>query len=171
MKAKDLAALLVSFLLLFSYGCFSSVKKDFAASPEYRPRNFQRVAVISTDPQIHFSEYVEAELVRRGYLVRESASVRELLAKEGVGKDGVLDPATLAKIGSLLDVQGIVLCNVLDFSRFRDAYRLNIKLIDPQTGNTMWSAQGAMEGKKGQKKGELLKNIVTLSLKDLPRVR
>lgn len=170
MKIRIFLAALV--VLLFSYGCLSSgVRKDFVSSAEFRPEKFQRLAVINVDPQIQFSEYVEAELVRRGYQVRESASVRELLAKEGLGKEGNLDPAALAKIGSLLDVRGIVLCSVLDFSRFRDSYRLNIKMIDPATGNTLWSAQGALESRKGQKRSELLKQIVAASLKDLPRAR
>ncbi len=126
---------------------------------------------MNMDAQVQFSEYVEAELVRRGYQVKESSSVRRLLAKEGLEKDGALDPPALARIGSLLDVQGIVLCTVLDFSRFRDAYRLNIKMIDPGTGNTIWSAQGAMEGRRGGKPGDLLKAIVASSLKELPPVR
>jgi len=112
---------------------------------------------------------VESELLRKGYKVKEGSVVQQLLKKEGFSQES-LDAQALAKIGTLLDVQGIVLCRVLEFSRFRDSYRLSIKMVAPETGNTVWSAQGALEGRSGQKSSALLKEIVVSSLKNLPRV-
>lgn len=170
MKRKFLFGLLLNFL--FWSGCFSSaVKKDIVFPPDYRPEQYQRLAVLNLDPQVQFSEYVEAELLRKGYQVKEWSVVRQFLKREGLARDESLDPQTLAKIGSLLDVQGIVLCSVLDFSRFRDSYRLSIKMVAPDTGNTIWSAQGALEGRRGQERSELLRAIVVSSLKELPPAR
>jgi len=155
---------------ILSLGCFGrGVQRDLILSREYQPNLFLRVAVIDLDPQIQFSEYVEAELLRKGHQVREGFTVRQVLKMETL-KDKSLDPGSLEKIGNLLDVQGIVLCSVLEFSRFRDAYRLSIKMVNPKSGFTMWSAQGSIEGKKGQKTADLLREIVTSSLKDLPSI-
>ena len=146
-----------------------SVKRDLVLSREYQPTRYPRIAVIDLDPKIQFSEYVEAELLRKGYQVREGFIVRQTLKNEAPN-DKPIDPDTLAKIGNLLDVQGIVLCSVLEFSRFRDAYRLNMKMVSPKDGFTLWSAQGYLEGKKGQKTADLLREIVGASLKGLPPV-
>jgi hypothetical protein len=71
-------------------------------------------------------------------------------------------------MGTLLEVQGIVLCSVLEFSRFRDSFRLSIKMVAPDTGNTIWSAQGEMEGRRGEKTSTILREIVISSLGKLP---
>ncbi len=164
--------LICFWILLVCGGCFwSGVKKDFVASSQYRPSDYQRVAVINLDPQVSFSEYVEAELLRRGYQVKEASVTRQFLVKEGLVKEGAVDSESLIKIANHLEVQGIVLCSVLDFSRFRDSYRLGIKMVAPNTGDTLWSAQGALEGRKGQKRSELLQEIVASSLKNLPPVK
>ena len=168
MKAR--VSLLLFASLLFS-GCFwGSVKKDFVLLSGYDPQKYQKLAVINVDPQVRFSEYVEAELLRKGYQVKESSLVRQVLKKEEL-KEESLDPTSLARIGSLLDVQGVVLCSVLEFSRFRDAYRLNIKMVSAASGETIWAGQGAMDGKKGQRTGELLSQIVTASMAKLPPVK
>ncbi len=163
----------ISFLmgcLVFSLACFGrSAQRDLVLSREYQPKLFLRVAVIDLDRQVHFSEYVEAELLRKGHQVKEGFTVRQVLKTEAP-KEKPLDPGGLEKIGTLLDVQGIVLCSVLEFSRFRDAYRLSIKMVNPKNGFTLWSAQGYIEGKKGQKTADLLREIVASSLKDLPSI-
>ena len=169
MKLRFIAPLLASSLLLLG-GCLGSLAdKDLVYPQDFQPRQYERLAVINLDPQVQFSEYVESELLRKGYKVKESSVVRQLLKKEGFSQES-LDAQALAKIGTLLDVQGIVLCRVLEFSRFRDSYRLSIKMVAPETGNTVWSAQGALEGRSGQKSSALLKEIVVSSLKNLPRV-
>jgi hypothetical protein len=161
-------ALLLGLSMLFLGGCLGAlVHQDLVLSQNFQPRQYERLAVIDLDPQVQFSEYVEAELLRKGYKVKEGSVVRQLLKKEGFLQDS-LDPQALAKIGALLDVQGIVLCRVLEFSRFRDYYRLSIKMVAPETGNTIWSAQGALEGRSGQKSSLLLREIVVSSLKRLP---
>jgi Tfp pilus assembly protein PilN len=93
--------------------------------------------------------------------------VRQLLKKEGFPPES-LDLRALAQVGTLLDVQGIVLCSVLEFSRFRDSYRVSIRMVVPRTGETVWSAQGAVEGTRGQKSSTLLNEIVVSCLKELP---
>jgi hypothetical protein len=156
-------------IILFLSGCAGlSVKSDLVMPPDFRPSQYQRLAVINLDPQVRYGEYVEAELVRKGYKVKESYLVRQLLPKEGEGKDGFFDLAALKKIGDSLDVQGVVLCSVLEFSRFRDSYRLNMKMVSVATGTTIWLAQGAKEGKRGQRSSELLREIVVASLQKLP---
>ncbi len=170
MKRKFFLALVLNFL--FWSGCFwSAVQKDPVFPSDYRPQQYQRLAVINLDRKVQFSEYVEAELLRKGYQVKEWSVVRQVLKKEGLAKDESPDLETLTRIGNLLEVQGIVLCSVLDFSRFRESYRLSIKMVAPDTGNTVWSTQGALEGRRGQKPGELLKAIVVSSLKELPAVK
>jgi hypothetical protein len=150
-------------------GCLgASVHRDLVLSRDFQPRQYERVAVISLDPRVNFSEYVEAELLRKGYKVKEWSIVRQLLIKEGWFREGSLDLQNLAKIGTLLDVQGIILCSVLELSRFRDSFRLSIKMVAPESGTTIWSAQGQMEGRRGEKTSSILREIVISSLKGLP---
>ena len=171
MKPK-FALLFLSILLFLSFGCFGDrVKRDFILSRNFTPRTYPSLAVVNLDAQIQFSQYVEAELLRKGYKVKEGGTVAQLLKREGLLKEGALDAPGLAKLGDLLQVRGIVLCRVLEFSRFRDSYRLSIKCVDPGTGDTLWYGEGAKEGRKGQKSGELLKEIASSSLKGLPSLR
>lgn len=168
MKPK-FAFLFLTPAMLILAGCLgASVHRDLVLSRDFQPRQYERVAVINLDPRINFSEYVEAELLRKGYKVKEWSIVRQLLVKEGWLREGSLDPQNLAKIGTLLDVQGIILCSVLEFSRFRDSFRLGIKMVAPESGNTIWSAQGEMEGRRGEKTGSILREIVISSLEKLP---
>jgi hypothetical protein len=147
------------------------VKRDFSLSPEFKSQNTQVLAVVNLDPQVRFSHFVEAELLKKGYRVKEGSMVGQLVKDEGLVKDGSVGQAALAKMGSQLQVQGVVLCSVLEFSRFRDSYRLSIRCVAPDTGNTLWYAEGSKEGRKGLKSTELLKEIVVASLKDLPPAR
>ncbi|MCX5909746.1 MAG: hypothetical protein NTY64_21865 [Deltaproteobacteria bacterium] len=173
MHRKLCFSILTIALCLFLACMGASVRKELIISPDFQPGQYTRLAVISMDPQIQFSEYVEANLLGKGYTLKEGTAVRQLLKKEGFpfNREESFTPEALARIGSLLDVQGIILCSVIEFSRFRDAYRLGIKMINPQTGHTVWMAQGYSEGKKGQKSADLLQAIVTSSLQGLPRAR
>ncbi len=161
--------LLFIFLFIFS-ACSGRVKKDLTLARDFRPQEVQTLAVINLDPRIQFSHFVEAELLKKGYKVKESSTVAQLLKSQGLIKEGALDPSALTKIGSRLQVQGIVLCSILEFSRFRDSYRLSMRCVSPETGNTLWFAEGGKEGRKGQKSSELLKEIVAASLKGIPSV-
>lgn len=171
MKSR-FAFLFLAVVALLVAGCLGgTVRRDLVLSRDFQPRQYERLAVVNLDPRVNFSEYVEAELVRKGYKVKEWSSVRQLLIKEGLFREGSPDVQNLAKMGTLLDVQGIVLCSVLEFSRFHDSFRLNIKMVAPQTGNTIWSAQGEMEGKRGEKTGTILRAIVISSLAKLPPLK
>lgn len=168
MKPKFFLVLLTLAMPLLA-GCLGpSVHRDLVLSRDFQSRQYERIAVINLDPRINFSEYVEAELLKKGYRVKEWSIARQILVKEGLLGEGPLDLQNLAKIGRLLDVQGIILCSVLEFSRFRDSFRLSIKMVDPETGNTVWSAQGEMEGRRGEKSSMILREIVISSLKKLP---
>ena len=168
MKPKFFLVLLTLAMPLLA-GCLrSSVHRDLVLSRDFQSRQYGRIAVINLDPRINFSEYVEAELLKKGYRVKEWSIARQILVKEGLLGEGPLDLQNLAKIGRLLDVQGIILCGVLEFSRFRDSFRLSIKMVDPETGNTVWSAQGEMEGRRGEKSSMILREIVISSLQKLP---
>jgi hypothetical protein len=156
---------------LFLPACATPVKKDFTLAPNFQPQNMQTLAVVNLDPQIRFSHFVEAELLKKGYRVKEGSAVGQFLKNEGLVKDNSLDLSALSRIGSHLQVQGVVLCSVLEFSRFRDSYRLSIRCVVPDTGNTLWYAEGAKNGRKGEKSSDLLKEIVVSSLKDLPALR
>ncbi len=163
---------LVILILCFSFGgCYLfSLSGEIFLSPEFKPKQYEHLAVLNLDSQIRFAEYVEAELTRKGYKVKEEALLRQMLKKEGITKVDSFALEELAKIGHNLKIQGIVFCRVLDFSRFRDFYRLQIKMVSTQTGSTIWVAQGSMEGKRGEKPGDILKQIVTTALKDLPEI-
>ena len=168
MRAR-FAFLFFAAAVLLGAGCVGgSVRRDLVISRDFEPRQYERLAVMNLDPRVNFSEYVEAELLRKGYKVKEWSSVRQLLIKEGLFREGSPDLQNLAKMGTLLDVQGIILCSVLEFSRFRDSFRLSIKMVAPETGNTIWSAQGEMEGKRGEKTSTILRKIVISSLANLP---
>ena len=168
MRAR-FAFLFFAAVVLLGAGCVGgSVRRDLVMSRDFEPRQYERLAVMNLDPRVNFSEYVEAEMLRKGYKVKEGSSVRQLLIKEGLFREGAPDVQSLAKMGTLLDVQGIILCSVLEFSRFRDSFRLSIKMVAPETGNTIWSAQGEMEGKRGEKTSTILRKIVISSLANLP---
>ncbi len=163
------------FLLLSAFfllpACGAPVKKDFTLSPDFRPLDVQPLAAVNLDPQVRFSHFVEAELLKKGYRVKESTVVGQFVKTEGLVKEGSLDLPALAKIGSQLQVRGVVLCSVLEFNRFRDSYRLSIRCVSPETGNTLWYAEGSKTGRQGQKSSDLLKDIVVSSLKGLPAVK
>jgi hypothetical protein len=165
--------ILLSLFLAFLFlpACATPVKKDFTLAPDFRPQNMQTLAVVNLDPQIRFSHFVEAELLKKGYRVKEGSAVGQFVKNEGLVKDNALDLSALSRIGSHLQVQGVVLCSVLEFSRFRDSYRLSIRCVAPDTGNTLWYAEGAKNGRKGEKSSDLLKDIVVSSLKDLPALK
>jgi hypothetical protein len=166
------AFLSIAAALLLLAGCLGvAVRGDLVLSRDFQPRQYERVAVMNLDPRVNFSEYVEAEMLRKGYKVKEWSSVRQLLIKEGWFREGAPDLQSLAKMGTLLDVQGIILCSVLEFSRFRDSFRLSIKMVAPETANTIWSAQGEMEGKRGEKTSTILRTIVISSLEQLPPLK
>lgn len=162
---------LTIFLLASPLSCYLfSLTGEVFLSPGFKAPQYKHLAVLNLDSQIKFAEYVEAELIRKGYEVKEEALFRQTLKKEGLTKEESFTLEELAKIGNILKIQGIVFCRVLDFSRFRDFYRLQIKMISTETGNTIWVAQGSMEGKRGEKPGDILKQIVASALKDLPEI-
>ncbi|NWF55152.1 MAG: hypothetical protein HXY45_10205 [Syntrophaceae bacterium] len=157
---------------LLMYGCGPTrVKGELTLAREFRPQEIQSLAVVNLDPQVQFSHFVEAELLKKGYAVKEGSTVGQFLKTEGLLKEGSLDPSALARVGSRFQVQGVVLCSVIEFSRFRDFYRLSIRCVSPQTGNTLWYAEGGKEGQKGSRSGDLLKEIVVSSLKGVPSIR
>ena len=171
-RGRNFEFLLILLLaFLFCPACGAPVKKDFSLSPDFRPQNVQTLAVINLDPQVRFSHFVEAELLKKGYRVKEGTAVGQFVKNEGFVKEGSLDLSALAKIGSHLQVQGVVLCSILEFNRFRDSYRLSIRCVAPDTGNTFWYAEGAKEGRKGLKSSEFLKEIVVSTLKGLPAAK
>jgi hypothetical protein len=168
MSPKIISILMIPFFFILG-GCLAaSFQKDLIWSKDFQPKDYQRLAVIDMDPQIHFGEFVEAELLKKRYQIKEKSIVRQMTHQGELLNKEISDPSILSKLGGMLKVQGIVLCSVLEFSRFRDSYHLNVKMVDPETGNILWVAQGAMEGKKGRKSSELLKRIVHLSLENLP---
>ncbi|MBP1723051.1 MAG: hypothetical protein H6Q44_756 [Deltaproteobacteria bacterium] len=164
-----LSALFLSCWLICACG-ETRVKKDLTLGRDFRPQETQNLAVVNLDPQVQFSHFVEAELLKKGYRVKESSTVAQFLKSESLIKEGSLEPSSLARIGNQLQVQGVVLCSILEFSRFRDSYRLSIRCVAPQTGNTLWYAEGRKEGRKGQKSIDLVKEIVVSALKGIPSV-
>jgi hypothetical protein len=151
MKAKFISFFSIPFLFILGGCVTASVQKDLVWSKDFQPQHYQLLAVIDMDAQIQFAAYVEAELLKKGYQIKEGSTVRQMLKKEGLRKEEFLDPPTLSKMGEMLKVQGIVFCNVLEFSRFRDSYRLSIKMVAPDTGNIMWLPRVRWMGKGGKK--------------------
>ena len=142
--------LFLSILFLLQVGCFDTrVKRDLVLSRDFKAQAYPVLAVINLDPQIQFAQYVEAELLKRGYKVKDGGAVGQLLRREGFLKEGSLEAQSLPKIGDLLQVQGIVLCSVSEFSRFRDSYRLSIRVRGPPHGRDSVVCRRSEGGAKG----------------------
>ena len=66
----------LSLLFLLSFGCLDTrVKKDLTLSRDFNPRAYPSLAVLNLDPRIQFSQYVGAELLKKGYKVKEGDTV------------------------------------------------------------------------------------------------
>lgn len=76
------------------------------------------------------------ELMRAGYDVIERQRLESILREQELGMTGLTDPKTSLKIGKILGVQGFVFGSV---SGKPNAFSVMTKLVDTETGTTVWS--------------------------------
>ncbi|MBU1206443.1 MAG: hypothetical protein KKH04_05880 [Proteobacteria bacterium] len=67
MKAKFISFFIIPFIFILGGCVTASVQKDLVWSKDFQPQHYQLLAVIDRYPQIQFAEYVEAELLKKGY--------------------------------------------------------------------------------------------------------
>ena len=76
------------------------------------------------------------ELMRAGYDVIERQRLESILKEQELGMTGLTDPKTSLKIGKILGVQGFVFGSA---SGKPNAFSVMTKLVDTETGTTVWS--------------------------------
>jgi TolB-like protein len=74
--------------------------------------------------------------MRAGYDVIERARLETILGEHKLSMTGLTDPDTSLKIGKILGVQGFVFGSV---SGKPNAFSVMTKLVDAETGTTVWS--------------------------------
>lgn len=103
-------------------GCASGPQSIVVISPRYNPAEIQRVALMSFDdfPGMIGSGEVTASIFEKylllaGYGVIERRQVSEVMKEQAFQATGVIDQATLQKIGQLLGVNALIFGTINDF--------------------------------------------------------
>ena len=110
------------------------------------------------------ADEVVTQLVKTGkFTVIERAQLEAILQEQHIGQNGLVNPATAAKVGQLLGVQLIMTGSITQFSIERTqvgfrgiggAYskaesRLDVRVIDTTTGEILLAADGAGSKRMG----------------------
>ena len=79
-------------------------------------------------------------LVEMGYLVIEQIHLPQILSEQKLQGSGVVNQNSISEIGNIYGVSGLFVGSVQTVftSHYLDTY-LNIRLIDVETGKTLWS--------------------------------
>jgi TolB-like protein len=76
------------------------------------------------------------ELMKAGYDVIERQRLESVINEQKLSMTGLVSPETSVKVGKILGVQGFVFGSV---SGKPDAFSVMSKLVDVETGSTVWS--------------------------------
>lgn len=76
------------------------------------------------------------ELIRAGYDVIERQRLESIIKEQALSMTGLMDPKTSVRVGKVLGVQGFVFGSV---SGKPNAFSVMSKLVDAETGSTVWS--------------------------------
>jgi len=107
-KRKWMAGLMFILTLLLSTSLFIGIAN--AAEKKIR------IAIMPLDMS-HIKPWWTTELVNTGkFTVIERSELQKVLDEQELGKKGVLDPATAARVGKVLGVQLFILGTVTEFS-------------------------------------------------------
>ena len=105
-------------------------------------------------------------LLESGFDVIDRAQTETILREQGAyGQSGILDPATIPKVGKIMGVQAIITGSVSDYSTgviyMKDGtamgysnVKMTIKMSDVETAQIVWA--GSCEGSTPLLQGQLL---------------
>lgn len=144
-------------LLLLSFvtpGCVSMLLEmqfgpvDVVLNKSVQQSRYKRIAVVPYDVSGYdgmgrdkvsgaaMADRYTFELMRAGYDVIERQRLETILREHELSMTGLTDPDTSLKIGKILGVQGFVFGSV---SGKPNAFSVMTKLVDTETGTTVWS--------------------------------
>jgi len=130
---KWIAGVSLVFVLLLSGGFFLEIanaaeKKIRIAVMPLEMRQVKRWWTWDWDVGEGIGETIITELVNTGkFTVVERTQLQKVLDEQQLGKEGVLDPATAARVGKILGVQLMLLGTVTEFSL--DTQKVNVPIL------------------------------------------
>lgn len=135
--------------LFFAAGCMPAFGPvDAVLNTTVQQSKYKRIAVVPYDVSGYDGQRMDKvsgtaladrytiELMRAGYDVLERQRLEAILKEHALGMTGLTDPKTSIKIGNILGVQGFVFGSV---SGKPNAFSVMTKLVDAETGSTVWS--------------------------------
>lgn len=146
----------ISAITVFSFltGCMSMMLEmqfgpvDVILNKNAVQSNYRRIAVVPYDVSGYdgmgrdkvsgaaLADRYTFELMRAGYDVVERQRLETILREQELGLTGLTNPKTSLKVGKILGVQGFVFGSV---SGKPNAFSVMTKLVDTETGVTVWS--------------------------------
>lgn len=149
-------ALFINCLVLFSAICMGACMSfgpafgpaDVVLNKEVAQAKYKRIAVIEFDvsgydgqgiDQVSSTAFVDrysAVLMGIGYDVVERQRLKHSLKEHELSMTGLMNQKTAHKVGNLLGIQGYVIGSV---SGKPNAFSVMSKLIDVETGSTVWT--------------------------------
>ncbi len=113
--------------------------------PQSKEEKVQRVAVLFFDSPLmdmqaglHISRLFELNLLRAGlYKIAERGEVEKVFRQRGILFSPAAPPVDLKQLGELLQVDGIILGSVSQYSRFDIAF--TARLVSMKSGLVLWS--------------------------------
>jgi len=135
--------------LLLICGCMPAFGPvDAILNKNVQQSKYKRIAVVPYDVSGYDGQRMDKvsgtaladrytiELMRAGYDVLERQRLEAILKEHALGMTGLTDPKTSLKVGNILGVQGFVFGSV---SGKPNAFSVMTKLVDAETGSTVWS--------------------------------
>lgn len=159
-KTINLSLLLATAIAIFTLGCGGMGPTVFL-HPEYNFNYVERVAVIPfenlTNSQGAASQitrfFISQLLSSESFEVIEPGEVSRVLAEFSTVRTGDLSKEQISKIGKALKVQGLFFGSVNESSTSRSGSNqvhtvsLVVRLVDSESGETVWSAANTSGGR------------------------
>jgi hypothetical protein len=145
-KRSVLFFVCASLALFLSNGCaFHYVNQAGFDVPQIKEEKIQRIAVLVFDNPplnmqagMHLSRLFELYLLRTGlYKIAERGQVENILRERGIMISPAGPAVSLQQLGDLLQVDGIVLGSVSQYSRTDMAF--SARLVSVKSGLVLWS--------------------------------